>query len=128
MSTKPVVLLLEDHTELGEVIRDLMTAEGYDVLAVRDQSAALATLRAQSVDLVIADLPTPRPGEADPLADIVREFEEVPRITLVDDVKRGPPIVGPWRMFDGHAALRRPFKLDDLLTLAHELVGGRGNA
>ncbi|NNL29436.1 MAG: two-component system response regulator, partial [Gemmatimonadetes bacterium] len=58
MSTKPVVLLLEDHTELGEVIRDLMAADGYDVIAVRDQGAALGTLRAQSVDLVIADLPS----------------------------------------------------------------------
>lgn len=123
MSTKPVVLLLEDHTELGEVIRELMTADGYNVLAVRDQSAALATLRAQSVDLVVADLPTPKKGQPDPLSDILRDFPDVPRITLVDDATGGPPFVGPWRTSEGHAALRRPFKLDDLLKLAGKLLG-----
>lgn len=123
MPTTPVVLLLEDHTELGEVIRDVMTEEGYDVLAVRDQFAAVATLRGQSVDLVIADLPTPQPGEPDPLAEIVRDFPDIPRITVADDAHGALPFFGPCRIFEGHATLRRPFKLDDLLKLTRELVG-----
>lgn len=123
MPSTPVVLLLEDHTELGDVIRDVMTDEGYEVLAVRDQFAAVATLRGQSVDLVIADLPTPEAGEPDPLAEIVRDFPDVPRITVADDGQGALPFFGPWRIFEGHATLRRPFKLDDLLKLTRELVG-----
>ncbi|NNL29784.1 MAG: hypothetical protein HKO77_02110 [Gemmatimonadetes bacterium] len=53
----------------------------------------------------------------------MRDFPDVARITLVDDAQGGPPFVGPWRTFEGHAALRRPFKLDDLLKLAGELLG-----
>ncbi len=123
MPSTPVVVLLEDHSELGAVIRDVMTEEGYDVLTVRDQFAAVATLRSESVDLLIADLPTPESGEPDPLAEIVRDFPNVPRITVADGGQGGLPFFGPWRVFEGHATLRRPFKLDDLLALTRELVG-----
>lgn len=123
MPALPVVVLIEDHTELIEVIRDVLTEEGYDVLAVRDQFAAVATLRNQKVDLVIADLPTPTPGEPDPLAEIVRDFAHVPRIVVADDARGALPFFGPWRLADGHATLRRPFKLDDLLSLTREMAG-----
>lgn len=123
MPSTPVILLLEDHTELGEVICDVMTEEGYDVLTVRDQFAAVATLRNQSVDLVIADLSTPEAGQPDPLAEIVRDFSDIPRIAIVDGAHGTLPFFGPWRISEGHGTLRRPFKLDDLLTVTREMVG-----
>lgn len=122
MSVTPVVLLIEDHTDLGEVIRDVMAKEGYDVITVSDPLAAVATLREQRVDLVIADIPTPEPGQADPLSEIVRDFPEVPLITLADETKSEIPFFGPWRASGGRVTLRRPFKLAHLLTVVREVV------
>lgn len=123
MPVTPVVLLIEDHTELGEVIRDVMTEDGYEVLTVRDQFAAVATLRNERVDLVVADLPAAEPGQVDPLAEIVRDFSETPMVTIVEESRDGVPFFGPWRRSGHRVTLRRPFKLNDLLAVTRELAG-----
>lgn len=123
MPATPVVVLIEDQSELGDVLRDVMTEEGYVVLAVRDQFAAVATLRNEAVDLVVADLPDPEPGTVDPLAEIVRDYPEIPLVAIRDESTDEAPFFGPWLTSGGRTTLRRPFKLDDLLSLARELVG-----
>lgn len=123
MPATPVVVVIEDQTELGRVIRDVMGEEGYEVLSVRDQFSAVATLRSQHVDLVVADLPAPEPGRADPLAEIVQDFPDVPLIVLRDESSEGVPFFGPWRISGSWMTLRRPFKLDDLLALSRDVVG-----
>jgi DNA-binding response OmpR family regulator len=65
MPARPVVIVVEDQTELGDVIRDVFGEEGYDVLTVRDQYAAMGELRHREVDLLVADLPGSLPGEGD---------------------------------------------------------------
>lgn len=123
MPVTPIVVVIEDHTELGHVLRDVMSEDGYEVLAVRDQFAAVATLRKQRVDLVIADLPDPDPSVADPLSEIARDFPQIPLIVLSDDDGDRAPFFGPWRISESRVTLRRPFKLDDLLTVSREVVG-----
>jgi len=122
MSANPVVLVIEDQTELGNVIRDFLASEGYEVVAVRDQLAALSALNDNRADLVIADLPDGADGSPDPLVELARDFRDIPRIVIRsrDDQL---PFFGPWRM-EGHGAtMRRPFRLDDLLSVTRELVG-----
>lgn len=121
MPVTPVVVVIEDLTELGHVIRDVMGEEGYEVLSVRDQFAAVATLRGQRVDLVIADLA--HPGGPDPLTEIERDFPDVPLIVMTEEPPDQVPFFGPWRISGSRVTLRRPFKLDDLLALSREVVG-----
>lgn len=123
MPATPIVVVIEDQTELGHVIRDVMGEEGYEVLAVRDQFAAVATLRKQKVDLVVADLPAPEPGRDDPIAEIARDFPDIPLIVVSDEGKEEIPFFGPWRVSGSRVTLRRPFKLGDLLAAAREIVG-----
>lgn len=122
MPTSPAVVVIEDQTELGNAIRDFLTSKGYHVTAVRDQLAAVATLRQKPADLVIADLPDGLDGSPDPLVAIARDFREIPRIVI-----RSPgdelPFFSPWRIEKHGATMRRPFRLDDLLSVARELVG-----
>lgn len=123
MPVTPVVVVIEDTTELGEVIRDVMTEEGYDVLHVRDQFAAVATLRNQRVDLVVADVPPRGPGDPNPISEILREYPDVPLLVIDDQPPDDAPFFGPWRVSGTRATLLRPFKLDHLLAAARELVG-----
>ncbi|MDH3269963.1 MAG: response regulator [Gemmatimonadota bacterium] len=118
----PVVVVVEDETALGHVIRDVLTDEGYEVLPVRDQYAAVATLRSQKVDLVIADLPSPSDGQADPVAEIENDFPDVPLILLREQTPQDVPFFGPWRQRGSKVTLRRPFRLDDLLTVTRHIL------
>ena len=55
MVRQPVVLVLEDNSELRHVLKEALSTEGYRVLAARDESDALELLRGSHVDLVISD-------------------------------------------------------------------------
>jgi len=123
MPATPFVLVIEGHTELGNVIRDVLTDEGYDVMAVRDQYGAVGVLRNQPVDLVVADLPTPEEGEGDPLREISTDFPDTPLITLVDEAQDDIPFFGPWRRDGSRLLLPRPFRLDSLIAATRELAG-----
>ena len=46
MPVAPVVVVIENETELGRVIRDVLVDEGYDVVRVRDQYGAIGVMRA----------------------------------------------------------------------------------
>lgn len=123
MPTLPVVVVVENQSELGAVIQDVLEDEGYDVVAVRDQFGAIGVLRQQSVDMLIVDLPRPGPGEADPLTELTTEFPDLPLVVLHDEDEEELPFFGPWRREGSRVTMRRPFRLDDLVSATRDLVG-----
>lgn len=122
MPAQPVVVVIEDQSALGEVIRDVLDEEGFEVLNVRDQYAAMGELRHRDVDLVVADLPA-RPGEGDPLAEIAREYPDLRLIVVTDESQEQVPFFGPWRVSGSRWTLRRPFRLADLIAASREAIG-----
>lgn len=123
MPAQPVVVVIEDQSTLGEVIRDVLDEEGYEVVTVRDQYAAMGELRHRDVDLIVADLPAARPGEGDPLAEIQREYPHLHLIVVTDESQEDVPFFGPWRVSGSRMTLRRPFRLADLIAASREAVG-----
>lgn len=123
MPALPVIVVVEHQTELGQVMRDVLEDEGYDVIAVRDHFGAIGVLRKQKIDMLVADLPRPIPGEQDPLAELTSEFPDLPMVVLHDESEEAIPFFGPWRREGHRATLRRPFRLPDLVSVVRELVG-----
>jgi CheY-like chemotaxis protein len=119
----PVVLIVEDQNELRQVLRDVLDEEGYDVLPVSDPTEAMAILREQSVDLLVSDLSESEDEGLDPLADVTREFPELPLIVLSDNSPDTVPFFGPWRISGSRMTLRKPFRLDDLIAASREVIG-----
>jgi len=123
MRQLPVVLVIEDQTELLDVIRDVLDDEGYDVATVRNPDEALEVLRDKSVDLLVSDYVPPSGDDSDPLVDITEEFPELPIIVFSADDEQSIPFFGPWRMEGSRMTLKKPFKLDDLIAASREVVG-----
>jgi len=120
MPQLPVVVVIEDQSELRQVLRDVLDDEGYEVLPVRDPTEAMAVLREKTVDLLVSDLTEKEEEGADPLADVCREFPDLPLIVLSEDAG---PFFGPWRVSGSRMILRKPFRLDDLIAASREIVG-----
>ena len=123
MPRRPVIVLIEDQPELSNVLRDVLDDVGYDVVTVRDQFAAIGHLREDEIDLVVSDLVHPTAGSLDPLAEIEREFPDLPLIVVKDQAQEDIPFFGAWRREGSRTVLRKPFRLDDLVGAARELVG-----
>jgi DNA-binding NtrC family response regulator len=122
MSAQPVVVVIEDQTELGEVIRDVLDDQGFEVLTVRDPDAAMGELRNRGVDLIVADLPTTRSDDGDPLAEIEQAYPDVRVIVVADDSMAQVPFLGPWRVSGSRTTLRRPFRLADLIAASRQAI------
>lgn len=57
---KTVILLVEDETNIREVVRQYLEKEGYDVLEARTGLEGLVNLRQHHVDLLILDIMLPQ--------------------------------------------------------------------
>lgn len=123
MRAVPVVVVIEHETELGRVIRDVLVDEGYEVVRVRDQYGAIGVMREKSVDLVVAGLPSPEEEAPGPLGALVDEFPDVALISLSHPGAAARPVFGAWRREGRHITVRQPFRLDDVVAAANELVG-----
>ncbi len=123
MPLHPIVVVIEDQPELRHVIRDVLRGEEFEVVPVSDKQEAIAALRDRRVSLLVSDLPTAEGSGGDPLDEITDEFPELPVIVLSGYPDDAVPFFGPWRVEGKRMMLRRPFKLDDLISASREVVG-----
>jgi len=115
------VLVIEDNPELRNVLKEALTAEGYQVLPARDEADALEHLRGGPVDLVISDLTDPAEGAV--LDSVKREFPTLPVVVLQSGSTTHPPFFfGAWEGAGRYRTLPKPFRLRDLLALSRQML------
>ena len=121
----PVVLIVEDNAELRHVLKEALGAEGYGVLAARDEAEALELLRANRVDLLISDLNDPSPTGG--LETLRQEFPDIPVVALSGSAGGHPSFFfGAWQQPKGLRTLSKPFRLGELLAVSREVLGAVG--
>ncbi len=54
------ILLVEDHSEISEMLKDYLTAENYEVICAADGQEACSLFQASDFDLVLLDLMIPK--------------------------------------------------------------------
>jgi CheY-like chemotaxis protein len=122
MHSPPVVLVVEDNAELRNVLKEALGAEGYRVLATRDEAEALEVLRGTHIDLFISDLTDPPTAELT-LEAMRKEFPELPMVALSETGGNHPTLFSSWEQPHGFRTLPRPFRLGELLALSREVLG-----
>ena len=123
MSSLPVVLVVEDNAELRHVLKEALSAEGYQVLTTRDASEALEMLRGTHVDLFISDLTDPKDAD-EALQSVRREFPKVPVVALAEGAGPHPAFFfAGWKNPHGYLMLPKPFRLGELLALCRKVLG-----
>lgn len=127
MLSRPVVLVMEDNAELRHVLKEALGAEGYDVLAVRDEPDALELLRSSHVDLLISDLSDAPEGSSDPLESVRQEFPELPVVALSGPGGGHPAFFfTAWQGRGRYRTLSRPFRLGELLAVSRDVLRPTG--
>jgi DNA-binding response OmpR family regulator len=119
MATPPVVLLVEDNAELRLVLKEALAAEGYQVLAARDEAAALDFLRERTVNLLISDISGP--PDTSGVKAVRTEFPDLPVVTA--STGDHPSLVpAAWQSPGRHRTLQKPFRLRELLVVSREAL------
>lgn len=119
------ILLVDDETDLREVLGDLLIGEGFDVIAAADGEAALQELERTRVDLIVADIVMPRLDGWGLVRQVRSDtrFHDVPFIFLT---ARGQPAdARQGRELGADDYLAKPFEPADLLTMVRSRLRRR---
>ena len=121
----PTVLVVEDYAELGDLVREALTVNGYRVLVAPDGKAALEMARSEGarIDLLLTDINMPSMSGIE-LAERLRAQHRNLRVILMSG--GALPAVQPGLPHD-HEVLEKPFMVQDLLDKVRETLAHRGD-
>lgn len=115
------MLVVEDNAELRHVLKEALTAEGYQVMVARDEADALEQLRTNPVNLLISDITGSL--DEDALNQLKHEFPDLPVLALSGTAPRNSPLFfASWQGAGRYRTLTKPFRLRDLLALSREVL------
>jgi len=121
--TKKKILLVDDETQLVELIKMRLTREDYDVLTAYDGEEALQKARHGNPDLIILDIMLPK-MDGYMICSLLkrdRRFYKIPVILFTarsqeEDIKLGKKV-------GADAYITKPYEAQVLLDKISELLG-----
>src|SRR5947199_1935831 len=122
MTPRPRVLVVEDDTEIGEVLRRSLRLEGYDVKLAEDGVAALDEAGLFEPDAVVLDLGLPQLDGIE-VAQRLRADGDVPILMLTARDSLQDRVVGLDSGADDY--LVKPFEREELLARLRALLRRR---
>lgn len=118
-SLSGTLLLVDDDAELCSLMRDYLTARGFEIASVYDGIAGLKAALEQSYDLVILDVMLPQLGGFEVLRQL-RRRSQVPVLMLTARVDERDRIEGLEAGADDY--LVKPFGVGELLARIRALL------
>jgi len=119
----PRVLIIEDETELREMIKTSLIRRKYTVMEAVNGKDALTHFKPSMTDLVVTDLIMP---EEDGLKVIMKLKEIKPSLRIIAISGGGKAGPGGYlnlaKALGANAVLSKPFSINDLISKIEELL------
>jgi len=114
VSDRQKVLVVDDEPKLVRLVKEVLTATGFDVISVSDGNSAIEAIAMENPDLVLLDIVLADEIDGYQVAQRVREFSDIPIIMLTAKVRESDLIRG----FDAGADdyITKPFSAKELLA------------
>jgi DNA-binding response OmpR family regulator len=121
----PGILLVEDDSDLREMLKDTLSRKEYTVIEAKNGRDAIMHFKPAIIDLVVTDLIMP---EEDGLKVIMRLREMKPGLKIIAISGGGKAGPGSYlnlaRALGADAIYSKPFSINDLITRIEELLVG----
>jgi two-component system KDP operon response regulator KdpE len=112
--SKTCILVVDDEPKLLRLVREILTATGYDILVANNGHNALEVTAVEQPDLILLDLILPNNMDGYEVARRVREFSDVPIIMLTAKVREADILRGFEVGADDY--ITKPFSAKELLA------------
>ncbi len=124
MSESPArILVLDDDPDMRDLLREVLTSHGYDVVAVARGEEAVQQAASAAFDLIVADI---RMEGMDGLEALERTKQQQPDIgSLVVSGYASDEEVARARNLQVGGYLKKPFRMNEFLNLVREQLRGR---
>jgi two-component system KDP operon response regulator KdpE len=117
---KPRILLIDDEPRVVQLVREVLGATGFEVLAAYSGESGIDMAALEQPDLVLLDIILPGAIDGYQVASRLREFTDVPIIMLTAKVRETDMLHG----FDVGADdyITKPFSSKELLARIHAVL------
>lgn len=119
MAKNPIVLIVDDESQILRVMRASLPARGYEVRTAPGGGEALDEIRKEMPDLIILDLVMPGVSGLE-VCRRVREFSSVPIIVLSAKEAESDKVAALEMGADDYVT--KPFGLDELFARMHAVL------
>jgi DNA-binding NtrC family response regulator len=118
------VLVIDDEEEIRAILRDILEAEGHEVLLAEDGDRGIALHRARPADLVITDIFMPGKEGIETILELQEGFPGLKIIAMSGGgLLQTLEYLRAARTLGAVRALVKPFDHDALLATVREVLG-----
>jgi CheY-like chemotaxis protein len=117
------VLVVDDDPDVRSLACEMLSAEGFDVLAAEDGEAALALLSTHPVDLLFTDLMMPGLDGVE-LADAAAARRPGLKVLYTSGCAQHPSLGGRFKECPDAAFLAKPYRAGELVARVRGLLDG----
>lgn len=121
MMVKERILVVDDEPKLIHLVREILSATGFEVLLTCSGEHAVEMVAIEQPDLVLLDIVLPGPIDGFGIATRIREFSDVPIIMLTAKVRESEILQGFEVGADDYVT--KPFSSKELLARIRAVLG-----
>ncbi len=114
------ILVVDDEPKLVHLVREVLTAAGYETLAANSGESAIEAAAIEQPDLILLDIIMSGPADGYEVARRIREFSDVPIIMLTARVRESDLLHGFEVGADDY--ITKPFSSKELLARIHAVL------
>ena len=115
------ILLIDDDANLREILAEMLTDAGYEVVEARNGTEGVKLYRNKPFDLVVTDLLMPEKDGLEVVMELRKDFPKVKIITLSGGTAYGASLETS-RVLGAARTLRKPFLEAELLEAVQEVL------
>ena len=117
------ILLVDDDVSVLDVMSEMLRLEGHEVTVAENGEQAVARVNEHNFDLIITDLIMPEKEGLETIADIRRQYAQIPIIAISGGGRLGPnDYLETARFIGANATLAKPFARTELIKAVDSLL------
>ena len=123
MSGSPRILIIDDEVQIREMLGQMLSREGYDVINAPDGKVGMKVCREQHVDLIITDIIMPEKDGIEMILELRHDFPDLKVIAISGGGRLGPDgYLEMAQKLGAHRTFFKPFNRKEILGAVKELL------
>ena len=117
------VLIIDDEAQIRDMLHQMLTREGYEVVNAPDGKVGMKLCREQPVDLIITDIIMPEKDGIEMILELRHDFPRLKIIAISGGGRLGPDgYLEMAQKLGAHRTFFKPFNRREILDAVEELL------
>ena len=123
MAENARILIIDDEEQIREMLAQMLTREGYEVVHANNGKEGMKACREQKVDLIITDIIMPEKDGIEMILELRRDFPHLKVIAISGGGRLGPDgYLEMAQKLGAHRTFFKPFNRQEILDAVQELL------